>query len=162
MRGRGRGGGCRGLPRRPPLAEALLGVHGPVRWIAGAVHAGSRGLMIDPTLVVCDRCIVPDASDVGARDLPKGRTQRSEDAIGRALGNAWMRLEELAQVGLRHATRDHLQRVRVTTKQLESLGLLDAGTRLSHLASAIELLRSDAQQTGESATERRFVSASAT
>ena len=133
------------------LGEALLGVHGPVRWIAGAVHAGARGLVLDPTLVVCDRCIVPDASDVGARDLPKGRTQRGEDALTRALGDAWMRLEELAQVGLRHATRDHLQRVRATTKQLESLGLVDAGTRLAHLASAIELLRSDAQQTGESA-----------
>jgi hypothetical protein len=121
------------------LGEALLGAHGPLRWVAGSVHAGARGLVIDPTLVVCDRVIVPDALDVGSKELPKGRAGQSDDVLSRALSDAWIRLEELAQIGLRHATREHLARLRGTVNRLESLGLLDAGTRLSHLASATEV-----------------------
>ena len=121
------------------LGRVLLGAHGEVRWVAGEVRAEGSTFVVEPTLVVAERVVVPDVEDSGAFDLPRGRVRAHRDRVGERLDAAWSALEELAQLGIRGTTAAHGERLEAAASGLAALGMGSITARVQR--AALEVAR---------------------
>lgn len=121
------------------LGRVLLGADGAVRWVAGEVRAEGPTFVVEPTLVVAERVVVPDVEDCGAFDLPRGRVRPHRDRVGERLDAAWSALEELAQLGIRGTTAAHGERLEAAAAGLAALGMGSITARVQR--AALEVAR---------------------
>ncbi|MEU8242821.1 hypothetical protein AB0C07_31580 [Actinoplanes missouriensis] len=121
------------------VLAALSGRHGVPRFVAGSVHRGGGGLVVDPYAIVADGPpIVPDLTDpdrgadrLGAAEGP------GADPLTVAVARAREALAEAAHVGLAHLPAAYPDRLREAGQGLARVGLHRLAGALGSFAATL-------------------------
>jgi hypothetical protein len=123
------------------LARALVGQQGRVRWIVGAVRRASDSYVIEPTMVVADRVIVPDVEESSPFDVPRGHAPSAVGPLDRALAAAQSLLEEAVQLGVSGVPSSFDDRTTHAVEQLRQLGIGSLAAHIERTRDAIRRVR---------------------
>lgn len=118
------------------LAATLAGAHGALRWVVGPVAREAERYVVEPTMVVADRVVVPDVEEAPQRGLERGVIRAAPDAVGRALARAGSLLEEVVQLGPAGVSASFDARAREALDELRGLALASVARRLEALRVA--------------------------
>ncbi|MEU4558260.1 hypothetical protein AB0F72_07715 [Actinoplanes sp. NPDC023936] len=121
------------------VLAALSGRHGVPRFVAGSVHRGGGGLVVDPYAIVADGPpIVPDLADpdreadrLGAAEGP------GADPLTVAVARTREVLAEAAHLGLAHLPAAYPDRLREARQALARVGLHRLAGALDGLAATL-------------------------
>lgn len=139
------------------LAAALLGEHGTVTWVVGNVLREGALFVVEPTMVVADRVIVPDVEDVPAGDLPRGRIRFARSAVSERVEAVGRALEEIVQLGVQGLVATHEARLEEAAKALDQLGVASIAERARAVVEAVRRARRSPGREAERAAAQAVI-----
>lgn len=131
----------RGVAHRALDALGAALMSEDVTWIVGNVTHEASTFVIEPTLVVADRVVVPDIEDGTFAGLPRGRAMTIDDPVSARLEATQHALEEIVQLGIHGVTSAHEMRLEEAAEGLSELGMSSMAARTKAVAECLRAAR---------------------
>lgn len=125
------------------LAEALGGVLGPVRYVAGHLHRHAGDVILEPTAVVAGSSVVVPAFAPATGSMITAGAGGAKDPLAAALGDAIATSAEVVHRGWRHLPPGWTGRAEREAQGLRRVGFDRAAGAMADLAAAARAASAD-------------------